>query len=179
MAHVGFQGHRCEDSVHSPHPMSQPMPGVQRCRSISRIWLIMVRVIRPSASCAGQTALRVPRVSPPRSSSAALMTRSRPVNARSVTGLDHGVSHFRLCAVGCACSAGSRTACARLCHAGAAGAGAASAVPPQQGDRTMRTSGVPRSILLLLGVASILCSGCVSKGEYTALLEQYDTLAGP
>ena len=43
----------------------------------------------------------------------------------------------------------------------------------------MRTVGLQRSILLLLGVASILFSGCVSKGEYTALLEQYDTLAGP
>ena len=105
--------------------------------------------------------------------------RVPPSNTHCGRGLDHGVSHFRLCAVGCACSAGSRTACARLCHAGAAGAGAASAVPPQQGDRTMRTLGVPRSILLLLGVASILFSGCVSKGEYTALLEQYDTLAGP
>ena len=43
----------------------------------------------------------------------------------------------------------------------------------------MRTVGVPRSILHLLGVASLRCSGGVSTGEYTALLEQYDTLAGP
>src|SRR4029453_5879971 len=32
-AHIGFQGRRCEDGVNSPHPMSHPMTGVQRCRS--------------------------------------------------------------------------------------------------------------------------------------------------
>src|SRR5262249_33110138 len=34
-AHIGFQGRRCEDGGHSPPPMSQPMPGVHRCRSRS------------------------------------------------------------------------------------------------------------------------------------------------
>src|SRR5437870_5585976 len=62
MAHIGFQGRRCEDGVHSPHPMFQPMTGVQRCRLISRIWLMMCSVIRPSASCAGQMASRAPLV---------------------------------------------------------------------------------------------------------------------
>jgi hypothetical protein len=90
-AHVGFQGHRCEDGVNSPHPMSQPMPGVQRCRSISRIWLMIVSVIRLSASYAGQTAACAPRVSPHRSSSVALMTRNPPVSAMRVPTVTHAL----------------------------------------------------------------------------------------
>src|SRR6266446_4953257 len=90
-AHVGFQGHRCEDGVHSPHPISQPMPGVQRCRSISKIWLMMVSVIRPSASYAGQTASRAHRVSPHRSSSAALMRRNPHVSAMRVPTVTHAL----------------------------------------------------------------------------------------
>jgi len=42
----------------------------------------------------------------------------------------------------------------------------------------MMTYGLQRSVLLLLCVASVLLAGCVSKGKYNALLEQYDALAG-
>src|SRR5262245_47301060 len=48
----------------------------------------------------------------------------------------------------------------------------------QRGARTMMTLGLTRRVLLLLCVASVLLSGCVSKSKYHALLEQYDELAG-
>ena len=41
--------------------------------------------------------------------------------------------------------------------------------PAQLGDRTMMTLGLQRSVLLLLCVASVLLSGCVSKGKYNDL----------
>src|SRR5438874_1467959 len=90
-AHIGFQGRRCEDGVHSPHPMSHPMTGVQCCRSISSIWSMMCSVIRPSASCAGQMASRAPLVSRNRSSSVALMTRNLPGSAMSVMTVTHAL----------------------------------------------------------------------------------------
>jgi chemotaxis protein MotB len=40
----------------------------------------------------------------------------------------------------------------------------------------MKTSGVKRSVLLLLGVASGLLAGCVSQGKYDDLQGQYNTL---
>jgi hypothetical protein len=42
----------------------------------------------------------------------------------------------------------------------------------------MMTCGLQRSALLLLCVASVRLSGCVSKGKYNALLDHYDALQG-
>ena len=42
----------------------------------------------------------------------------------------------------------------------------------------MMTCGLKRSILLLLCVASVLLSGCVSRGKYDDLQGQYTTLQG-
>ena len=42
----------------------------------------------------------------------------------------------------------------------------------------MMTFGLQRSVLLLLCVASVLLSGCVSKGKYNDLEGQYNTLQG-
>src|SRR6266571_4331682 len=90
-AHVGFQGRRFEDGVNSPHPISKPMTGVQRCRSIASIWSMMYSVIRSSASCAGQMASRAHLVSPHKSSSAALMTRNLHVSAMRVPTVTHAL----------------------------------------------------------------------------------------
>src|SRR5919205_2631406 len=76
----------CEDRVYCWHLMPRSLTGVQPCRSTSRISSMMCSVIGPSASCAGPTALRAPRVvSRNRSSSVAVMTRHPPVSATSVT----------------------------------------------------------------------------------------------
>ena len=48
----------------------------------------------------------------------------------------------------------------------------------QQGDLTMMTLHLKRSVLLLLCVASVLLSGCVSKGKYEDLEGQYRQLQG-
>jgi len=48
----------------------------------------------------------------------------------------------------------------------------------QLGDLTMMTCGLKRSGLLLLCVASVLLSGCVSEGKYNALQGQYNALQG-
>jgi chemotaxis protein MotB len=48
----------------------------------------------------------------------------------------------------------------------------------QQGDLTMMTLDLKRSVLLLLCVASVLLSGCVSKGKYEDLEGQYKQLQG-
>jgi chemotaxis protein MotB len=48
----------------------------------------------------------------------------------------------------------------------------------QQGDLTMMTLDLKRSVLLLLCVASVLLSGCVSKGKYEDLEGQYRQLQG-
>src|SRR5262245_3053752 len=50
--------------------------------------------------------------------------------------------------------------------------------PAQLGDRTMMTWALKRSALLLLCVASVLLSGCVSKGKYNDLEGQYRQLQG-
>src|SRR5262245_45617681 len=50
--------------------------------------------------------------------------------------------------------------------------------PAQLGDRTMMTSGPKRSVLLLLCAASVLLSGCVSKGRYEDLEGKYNDLQG-
>jgi chemotaxis protein MotB len=42
----------------------------------------------------------------------------------------------------------------------------------------MMTCGLKRSVLLLLFVASVLLSGCVSKGKYNNLQAQYNNLRG-
>jgi len=42
----------------------------------------------------------------------------------------------------------------------------------------MMTLGLKRSVLLLLCVASVLLSGCVSKGKYDDLQGQYNDLQG-
>jgi chemotaxis protein MotB len=42
----------------------------------------------------------------------------------------------------------------------------------------MMTCGLKRSVLLLLCVASVLLSGCVSRGKYDDLQRQYTTLQG-
>src|SRR5215471_3680940 len=48
----------------------------------------------------------------------------------------------------------------------------------QRGDLTMMTCSLKRSGLLLLCVASVLLSGCVSEGKYNALQGQYNALQG-
>ena len=48
----------------------------------------------------------------------------------------------------------------------------------QRGDLTMMTLGLQRSVLLLFCVASVLLSGCVSKGKYNDLEGQYTGTAG-
>src|SRR5262252_2159049 len=48
----------------------------------------------------------------------------------------------------------------------------------QLGDLTMMTCGLQRSVLLLPLVASILLSGCVSKGKYNDLEAKYNDLQG-
>src|SRR5215831_18748129 len=58
--------------------MLHPLPGVQPCRLTLRISSMMCSVIKPSASCAGPTALRAPLVSRTMSSSVAGMTRNPP-----------------------------------------------------------------------------------------------------
>src|SRR5215831_6685734 len=75
----------CEDGVNWRHLMPRSLTGVQPCKSTLRISSMMCSVIRRSASCAGPTAWRAPRVSRYRSSSVALMTRNPPVSAMSVT----------------------------------------------------------------------------------------------
>lgn len=46
----------------------------------------------------------------------------------------------------------------------------------QLGDLAMMTCSLQRSVLLLLGVASVLCSGCASQGKYDELQGQYNGL---
>jgi chemotaxis protein MotB len=48
----------------------------------------------------------------------------------------------------------------------------------QLGDLKMMTFGLKRSVLPLLFVASVLLSGCVSKGKYNNLQGQYNDLQG-
>jgi chemotaxis protein MotB len=50
--------------------------------------------------------------------------------------------------------------------------------PAQLGDCTMMTLGLKRSVLPLLCVASVLLSGCVSKGKYNDLDAKYNDLQG-
>jgi chemotaxis protein MotB len=49
-------------------------------------------------------------------------------------------------------------------------------ITAQWGDLTMMTCGLKRRVLLLLCVASVLLSGCVSQGKYDDLQGQYSTL---
>src|SRR5262245_56319076 len=50
--------------------------------------------------------------------------------------------------------------------------------PVALGDLTMMTLGRKRSVLLLVCLASVLLSGCVSKGKYNDLQGQYNDLQG-